>query len=591
MDITRLTIQGFKSFYEKSVFDFGANITGIVGPNGSGKSNITEAIRFALGEQSTKSIRGKEITDLLFRGNSMRASKAVVTIEFKNNQTQKILSSKNLENIFVKNILEKGEVSLSRTLFADGKSVYSMNGVEVRLKDVNEFLLHIHLGNKSSWHISQGEADRVLLSNPADRKTLIEDALGLKIYHSRINDSLKKLEKTNENIRTASLNRKELGPELKLLERQVEKIKKSNDYRLELVQKAQKYLNLKELEVKSIGEYDPKKVASLEVKRADLTSILADKQAQIYKTGSHDTSHIEHQLEKEEKVNQILNEEKSQLESQLRVSENNLQYLTLEETKNSEEVLRIETEINSISKQGNDVVFAERDVQATRTNIELESEKIINTNSLEVSKTSAKEISFVFNKLVSLGAVVNKDNVQQITYLQTVKTRAQEKLKEIKKDKQKFLDDINTLKPQIESLNLRLQLSNAHKEELKKQIYEFKYLKSETERDIEKTLRELSDLEQKIREQKHLAEKIEMAQRELEVEKIEFVNILGKNFQDEAVKEHIDSSEDIFTLKRSIEKLKIRLEESMVTNPEEIIQNFNQLTERDNFLMKEIEDL
>ena len=102
MDIEKLTIQGFKSFYEKSVFTFGKNITGIVGPNGSGKSNITEAIRFVLGEQSAKSMRGKDTLDLLFRGNSGSSNKASVSVLFKKNLlTRKILNNSNSENVFV----------------------------------------------------------------------------------------------------------------------------------------------------------------------------------------------------------------------------------------------------------------------------------------------------------------------------------------------------------------------------------------------------------------------------------------------------------------------------------------------------------
>jgi hypothetical protein len=116
-------------------------------------------------------------------------------------------------------------------------------------KDIQEFLLYVHLGNKSSWHISQGEADRVLSANALDRKTLIEDALGLKVYHARINESGKKLEKTRENIREASLQRKEIMPELSMLARTVDKIKRSSEFRSELTDKAKVFISYRKNQI------------------------------------------------------------------------------------------------------------------------------------------------------------------------------------------------------------------------------------------------------------------------------------------------------------------------------------------------------
>jgi chromosome segregation protein len=210
MNIASLTIQGFKSFGNKTVFTFGKPITGVVGPNGSGKSNVTEALRFVLGEQSFKSMRTKDATDLLFRGADTRANMLSVTVRFVDTERH----VDRAEGVIVKNALEKNEVDISRVIYADGKMLYKLNNVEVRLKDIQETMLALGISSKSSWHISQGESDRILLASPLDRRSLVEDALGLRMYHTRIDDAQKKLEKSELNIRETTLKRKEILPEI-----------------------------------------------------------------------------------------------------------------------------------------------------------------------------------------------------------------------------------------------------------------------------------------------------------------------------------------------------------------------------------------
>jgi chromosome segregation protein len=371
MDISKLTVQGFKSFYEKATFTFGKNITAIVGPNGSGKSNITESIRFVLGEQSTKSLRGKDITDLLFRGPQGKANKARAEIVFSKSPKSKIHAG-NIENIFVKNALEKDEVVIARTVFLDGKSFYEINGVEVRLKDVQEFLLYVHLGNKSSWHISQGEADRVLSANPLERKTLIEDALGLKVYHSRINESQRKLEKTKENIREASIQRKEIMPELSALSRLVEKIKKSGEFREELKQKANIFVfhKKKSIEVLKNSNTDLSNIDFLDSELLKLEKSIGEAELELSRqsTGSEDV--IQSEIQKEEKVLSHLQNLYLDLDNEKRKIQNNISYYEVDAEKSSKELKDIETELANLSTQGNDIIFSETDIDLTKNEIE-----------------------------------------------------------------------------------------------------------------------------------------------------------------------------------------------------------------------------
>jgi chromosome segregation ATPase len=592
MDISKLTVQGFKSFYEKSVFTFGKNITAVVGPNGSGKSNITEAIRFVLGEQSTKSMRGKDITDLLYRGNNVKASKAKVEVEFVRSKR----FSHNTENIFVKEMLDKDLVTVTRTIYADGKSEYMMNGVEVRVKDLHEFLLHIHLGNKSSWHISQGEADKVLQANPQERKTIIEDALGLKVYHARINDSQKKLEKTRENIREATLKRREIMPELSALSKQVERIKRSSEFRTELENKASVYLSFRKNNLEQIKKQDSETntLEFLEDKLLELENQLAQKEKSLYKDGGHDTTFLEQELRKEENVYSHVKQEFQNLENKERNAKNNLDYLNLEENKNSEELKKIESELSGIAVAGNDIIFSEQNVNQVRDKIEENTEKIINSQNVSEMHSLATETDFSYKKLLSLGSVVNKDNVKQISYLQSIKQRIQEKLQNIKQDKEKFSIELENAKTELEKESLKLKLVTDRTELLKKQIIEFKYLASETEREVQGMTFERSKLQIKISQKQDSINKIFELEKEYESESQEFRIILGNHLNPSLLNEEQIAdltSEDIQNLKRSIERLKIRLEESQVANPDEVLNSFNQMTEHDNFLVKEIADL
>ncbi|MBI5798887.1 MAG: AAA family ATPase [Candidatus Yonathbacteria bacterium] len=222
MRVKSLEISGFKSFAKKSTFEFGASISAIVGPNGSGKSNVAEALRFVLGEQSLKSMRGKRTEDLIFNGSKSaeRMNRAKVTINFDNK-----------DRTFP---VDFDEVSIAREIHRDASSEYFLNGSSVRLKDVIELLASVHIGASGHHIISQGEADRILNSSAKDRRAMIEDALGLKIYHWKIVESEKKLLKTEENMRQSESLRREIAPHIKFLKKQVEKVEQARALRDEL---------------------------------------------------------------------------------------------------------------------------------------------------------------------------------------------------------------------------------------------------------------------------------------------------------------------------------------------------------------------
>jgi chromosome segregation protein len=232
--LKRLEIVGFKSFAKKTILDFVNSTTAIVGPNGSGKSNVAEAFRFALGEQSIKSMRGKRTEDLIWGGSHMapRSNRASVAIVFDNSRRQFKI--------------DFDEVSIERAIFRDGTSEYSINGSRVRLRDIEELLAGANIGETGHHIISQGEADRILLASPRDRRAMLEDALGLKIFEFKKQEATRKLEKTDDNITQVNSLRRELAPHLRFLEKQVEKLERADALRVELVDLAQTYFAIED---------------------------------------------------------------------------------------------------------------------------------------------------------------------------------------------------------------------------------------------------------------------------------------------------------------------------------------------------------
>ena len=228
--LKRLELSGFKSFDKKTKLDLSSRITAVVGPNGSGKSNVAEALRWVLGEQSLKSLRGKKGEDLIFNGSKTVAklNRASVSLVFDN--TGKRFN------------LGYDEITITREVFRDGINRYLVNGSQVRLRDVFEILSAVGIGGSSHHIISQGEADRILNTSGKDRKEIIEDALGLKIHQYKKEESAKKLAKTQDNIREVNLLRREVAPHLKYLEKQIEKLEKADALRAELGEKYKEYL-------------------------------------------------------------------------------------------------------------------------------------------------------------------------------------------------------------------------------------------------------------------------------------------------------------------------------------------------------------
>lgn len=235
MYLKRLEISGFKSFANKTVLDFlpdrsmaeGAScgITAIVGPNGSGKSNIADAIRWAIGEQSSKNLRGKKSEDVIFAGTEGKArmGSAAVTLHFDN-------SDKRIP-------IEFSDVAVTRKIYRSGESEYAINGNKVRLLDIVDLLAKGGIGKDSYCVITQGMSDAVLQASPLERRSIFEDAAGVKQYQIEKERAIRKLESTKENLVRVDALTMEIEPHLKNLKRQAEKASQGKDVAARLKEK------------------------------------------------------------------------------------------------------------------------------------------------------------------------------------------------------------------------------------------------------------------------------------------------------------------------------------------------------------------
>lgn len=213
MYLKNIEVQGFKSFANKIKFDFHNGITGIVGPNGSGKSNVADAVRWVLGEQRVKQLRGGSMQDVIFSGTENRKplSYASVAITLDNSDHQLAVDYE--------------EVTVTRKLYRSGESEYLINGASCRLKDINEMFYDTGIGKEGYSIIGQGQIDRILSGKPEERRELFDEAVGIVKFKRRKNLSLKKLEEERANLTRVNDILQELERQLGPLEKQSETAK------------------------------------------------------------------------------------------------------------------------------------------------------------------------------------------------------------------------------------------------------------------------------------------------------------------------------------------------------------------------------
>ncbi|MEX2013619.1 MAG: AAA family ATPase [Parcubacteria group bacterium] len=511
MYLKSIELSGFKSFAKKNAFKFDSPISAIVGPNGSGKSNVAEAFRFVLGEQSIKSMRGKRGEDLIWNGatSEPRANRASVKLIFDNGQ--KLFD------------IDFPEVTIERTVHRDGINEYFINGSLVRLKDVLELLARAHIGASGHHIISQGEADKILSASPKDRKSMVEDALGLRLYQYKRLESERKLKKTFENITQVEALRKEIAPHLKFLGKQVEKLEKTESMRGELLSLAREYF-----------------------KREDVFLALSKA------TLAAERKPLNEALEKLSK-----------------------------ESQNAKRVIELEAGLSVVAKEKDsltrEIGKLEGFIIAEEKTIEIE-EKLRASDELKTVKL--KEVETLYRE------------ISQLLDVPAIKKKFEEFLKERKHDTNSKL--ITETQSRIREFKKRQTELEASLEALKKKEHEI----SEAEKAVFRIMSEENELISKLNLLKSNEERIKLIEAEFKRELDEVGHLVGagalhfKNIdigdEEKVLGEDRRKQEE---RKHTIEKFKIRIEDSSVSGMEEVHKEYKDTSERDTFLARELLDL
>ena len=562
MYLKELTINGFKSFAKKGEFEFSSAITAIVGPNGSGKSNVAESFRFVLGEQSVKSMRGKKGEDLIWGGSEKvtRGNRAAVEVVFDNSK-----------RTFA---LDFDEVKIDRVVHRDGQNEYKINGSAVRLKDVHELLANANIGSTGHHIISQGEADRVLSAGPKERREMIEDALGLKIYQLKKQEADRKLAKTLENISQVESLRREAAPHLRYLKKQVERAERSLQVQAELKTAYIEYLCredtyiAKRTDILTKSKQSPQKtLAETEDKIATVQTIVDEQVKPL-----EDSAEIQEAKETAVAATeawQLAQNDISQLEGQITFLKRRLESQEASKTTVkkiisydalSQLVSEVEESVESAMRSNDtaSLMSLVRDVvKKLKSFIQDKSEELP-----EPSVEDAKELDMLEKKLT----VAKEEMIRLLEKKQT----AQEKL----------------------SL---LQSSHVNELQEKREAEKELFVLMQQRRDIESTLRtidsELTMLERDRADFKsELQEAVTLIGRAAaQYYELEILDENGERLDKEAIVAEDRNKQR--ERRHTLEKLKIRLEELGVGGTDDLLKEYKEAQERDEFLAKELSDL
>lgn len=228
MELKNLTLLGFKSFAERTALDFEAGMTAIVGPNGCGKSNVADAVRWVLGEQSAKALRGGEMADVIFNGTDQRKALGMAEVSL----TMSGIDEESLQAAGIP--LDYNEVTLTRRVFRDGGSDYFINKAPCRLRDIQQLFLGTGVGRASYSIMAQGHITQILSSKPEERRMLFEEAAGITRFKAQKREAMRKLEATEQNLRRVEDLIGEVKRQIGSLQRQAGKARRYQQIRAEL---------------------------------------------------------------------------------------------------------------------------------------------------------------------------------------------------------------------------------------------------------------------------------------------------------------------------------------------------------------------
>ena len=473
MYLKSIEIHGFKSFANKITFNFNNGITGIVGPNGSGKSNVADAVRWVLGEQSVKQLRGSSMQDVIFSGTELRKPMGYAYVSITLDNSDHALP------------IAYEEVTVSRRVYRSGESEYLINGSTSRLKDIKEMFYDTGIGKEGYSIIGQGQIDKILSGKPEERRELFDEAAGIVKFKRRKDAAIKKLENERNNlVRVRDI--------LGVLEEQVEPLAKQAEVAKDYLKKKE---DLKNYDI-NLFLLDSKRIdsdlISIEEKLTIANKDLLETQEK-YEGIKQEYSDIELKIEEldskiEEKRNKLTNESviREKLEGEIKVLEEKINTSRIEAS-------HFEERENALNAE-----YSLRDEEHKRI---LSEKKVIDEELDDLIKTrdiAKNELSEIQKKIEELNEAIENGKNEII---ETISNRA-------------------LIKTKITEFDTLLSQHNIHKAEIQSKLLQAKSEEAELESVLKTYLTELNDVNEKILEAdrnfEHLSEQLYLVRRDLE---------------------------------------------------------------------------
>lgn len=564
MYLKKLEISGFKSFAHKTTLEFlracnlnveaknSCGITAVVGPNGSGKSNVADAIRWAMGEQSMKNLRGKKSEDVIFAGSGLksRLGSAFVTLHFDN-------SDKRIP-------LEFSEVAITRKLFRSGESDYLINGSRVRLIDVIDTLAKAGIGKESYCVINQGMSDAVLTATQTERRAILEDAAGVKQYQIKKERALRKLDSTKNNLERVGDLIKEISPHLRMLKRQADKAQKGTEISLELKEKQTDLLSYKWQNFQK-----EKEIASAE--KNELGAKMMNVQREADKINDEISKYSKEvqnlgELETLEKKREELVKKVNNFERDLVINEGRLE-IEKEKIAQEEIIESLPVDLNYVKER------LER-IRANQEKLISRLETVENLSELQDLKEFARAIQ---QDLYDLNQEVGKGKVDVARKTSAQFEASKAKTKELMENQRKLRVEIAKTRGEIEQAEKEIGKGMEKNKDLRQKFFDLES-QSRARQD------ELGKLKDIFNEAKVKLAKVEVREEDL-IHEIE--NQLKTN---PGELKHISKELNADLWEKEIYKLKIQLEQVGGIDPL-IAEEYEETKKRHDFLTQESQDL
>jgi len=474
MYFKRLEMHGFKSFADKTVLEFMPGITTVIGPNGSGKSNISDCIRWILGEQSLKSLRGTKSEDIIFAGTQNR--KALGYAE----------ASLVIDNSDSKLPIEYNEVVVTRRIYRSGESGYFINKTPCRLKDVLELFMDTGIGKDGYSIIGQGKIDEILSNKSEDRRHIFEEAAGIVKYRTRKADSEKKLEQTKLNLLRINDIISEIESNIEPLKLQSEKAKKFLSLRDELknievglfLYNIENYKIQTQEVLENIDVFETQKVKEEE----NLNNIQAEKE-----TVKELIDKLIEEIEKTQNLNFEGNQKKEQYNSEIAITEERI-------SNNKENYERYEKELEELENRNKELEEEKKQKEEKKNNLFTNKEKFeteLKEKELELDKYS-KTLSDKEIEIENKKQIVQKNIDSKYEIIANLNT-----------EKANF-DNLgkreSTLKNEIQETISELDSSRATKEENSKEFYELEKKRNDVTKKLEAMKSERDSSSEKLKE-------------------------------------------------------------------------------------------